>query len=97
MKIEGFEWDEGNKKKNWERHQVTVRECEEAFFNKPLVVLKDEKHSQKEIRYIALGQTNQIRRLYIVFTIRKSLIRVVSARNQSKKERNLYEIEAKKT
>lgn len=86
-----FEWDQGNIEKSWKRHEVRYREAEEVFFNKPLKILKDIKHSQKEDRFIALGITNKKRGLNIVFTVRKEKIRVISARDQSKKEREFYE------
>jgi len=86
----GFEWDEGNKEKNWIGHQVVYTECEEIFFNQPLVVADDILHSKKENRYYALGQTNAGRHLFISFTIRGQLIRVISARDMSRKERRVY-------
>lgn len=86
-----FWWDQGNVEKSWKKHKVHHKEAEEVFFNKPLKILKDVKHSQKEDRFIALGITNKKRRLNIVFTVRKEKIRVISARNQSKKEREFYE------
>lgn len=82
----GFDWDEGNIDKNWHLHQVTDRECEEIFFNLPFVLALDIKHSQSERRYFALGRTDQNRWLFIVFTIRKPLIRVISARDMNQKE-----------
>lgn len=89
--LEGFEWDEGNLLKNWLKHNVLTKECEEIFFSKPLLIYPDQKHSDHETRYVALGQTSQGRRLTIIFTIRKNLIRVISARDQNKKEREAYE------
>jgi uncharacterized protein len=88
--IEGFDWDEGNLNKNWEKHQVSPAECEEVFLNFPLLLAGDEKHSIEEMRYYVLGQTHRGRRLFIAFTIRVSKIRVVSARDMSKKEREIY-------
>jgi uncharacterized DUF497 family protein len=88
---EGFDWDGGNKDKNWESHQVTSTECEEVFFNQPLIVADDEGHSASETRYYALGQTVAGRQLFVVFTIRKNLIRVISARDMSRKERKIYQ------
>ena len=85
-----FEWNKGNIDKNWKKHKVHFKETEEVFTNKPLKTLKDKKHSQHEKRYTALGVTNKKRKLYIVFTIRNKKIRVISARNQSKKEKKLY-------
>jgi len=82
----GFEWDEGNSEENWARHRVTRSECEQVFFNLPFVVADDEKHSHNEPRYYALGQTERGRKLFLVFTIRDSLIRVISARNMNRAE-----------
>jgi uncharacterized DUF497 family protein len=87
----GFEWDDGNADKNWTLHQVTRSEAEEAFFNRPILVAPDAKHSQKEPRYAALGRTNGDRRLTIVFTVRSTLVRVISARDMSRRERGIYE------
>lgn len=90
-----FEWDRGNKDKNWLKHKVGFREVEEAFFNRPLKILFDTKHSQKESRFVAFGVSSKGRRLVLVFTVRNQKIRVISARNQSRKERNFYESKTK--
>lgn len=87
----GFQWDGGNAGKNWERHGVSDAECEEVFFNHPLPIAFDEKHSQAEARYFGLGQTTAGRRLFVVFTVRGELIRVISAREMSRKERKIDE------
>ena len=87
---EGFDWDEGNVNKNWEKHEVSRIECEQVFFNKLYVIGDDPKHSKKENRWYLLGQTDQDRYLFIVFTIRSKLIRVISARDMNKKERKQY-------
>ncbi len=87
---EGFQWDRGNTGKNWIGHQVTDSECEQVFFNKPLIVTDDTKHSQSEKRWYVLGSTDSKRLLFVVFTVRKNLIRVVSARDMNKKERGTY-------
>jgi len=86
----GFQWDDGNSEKNWITHQVVKSECEQIFFNQPLVIGNDEKHSKVEKRYYVLGQTDSDRKLYIVCTVRQNLIRVISARDMSKKEREVY-------
>ncbi len=90
--ITGFDWDSGNAKKN-ESHLVAQSESEQIFFNEPLLILSDGKHSQNETRYHALGQTNDNRLLHVTFTLRKDLteIRVISARDMHKKERAKYE------
>jgi len=87
----GFQWDKHNIQKNWEKHKVSPAESEQAFFNKPLIIVKDMQHSQEEDRFYALGKTDQGRRLFIAFTIHKKLIRVISSRGMNKKERKVYE------
>lgn len=89
-KIAGFEWDAGNRDKNWRKHRVDYRECEEVFFNKPLLINVDKEHSQKEARYYALGITQRGRKLFLSFTVRSHRVRVISARPQSRKERKCY-------
>jgi len=89
--IIGFDWDEGNKDKNWDKHQVDFRECEEVFFNQPLLINEDIKHSFHEKRYYLLGRSDTNRMLFLVFTLRNNKIRVISARDQSNKERMIYE------
>lgn len=89
--IAGFDWDKGNQEKNWLRHRVAASECEETFFNLPLLVQADLSHSQTESRYFVLGQSNAGRFLFIAFTLRKDKIRVISARDMNQKERASYE------
>ena len=91
--ITGFSWDEGNARKNQDKHGVTQSAAEEVFFNQPLLIVADDKHSQVELRYVALGSTNLDVLLTVVFTLRQeqSLIRIISARAMSKKERIYYE------
>jgi hypothetical protein len=86
----GFSWDEGNTTKNWKNHSVTNEECEQVFFNQPLQIYFDQKHSLRENRYYVLGKTDSNRRLFIVFTTRKNLIRIISARDMTKAERRHY-------
>ena len=89
-KCEGFEWDEGNSNKNWHLHRVTNAECEDVFFNLPLIVAADAKHSNREQRFFALGRTENNRRLFIAFAVKKKLIRVISARDMTKSEQRKY-------
>ena len=86
----GFDWDENNLDKNWYRHEVTNQECEELFFNVPIIVASDVKHSAQETRYMALGKTDKKRWLFVAFTVRNNLIRVISARDMNAKEAKRY-------
>jgi len=87
----GFEWDDGNSEKNWITHGVACGETEEVFFNVPLILALDSKHSKDEERYYGLGVTNVGRTLFVVFTIRGDQVRVISARDMSREERRIYE------
>jgi uncharacterized protein len=86
----GFDWDEWNTAKNWDRHRVTPEEAEDVFFHHPLLLRGDEGHSRMEMRYQAMGETRAGRRLMVAFTVRKKLIRVISARDVNRKEDEAY-------
>ena len=89
--ITGFEWDSGNERKSLDKHSVSKLEAEEVFFNVPILLLNDEKHSEKEPRFHALGKTDAARLLHITFTIRANKLRVISARDMHRKEKKVYE------
>jgi len=86
-----FQWDEGNKEKNWLKHQVIMSECEEIFFDDQKIALKDVLHSEKEKRLIIFGKTKKDRLLFVVYTKRITKIRIISARDADKKEKKMYE------
>ena len=88
----GFDWDDGNFDKNLLLHGVSAQECENVFFNPPLVLHLDEKHIKKETRYYCLGHTDTGRLLFISFTIRGRNIRVISARDMNKREARIYQL-----
>ena len=88
--ITGFDWDEGNSAKTWQRHGVTQAEAEQVFLSRPLVVGQAHKQAAKEARQFVLGRTDQGRDLTVVFTLRRSQLRVISARPMSRKERRVY-------
>jgi uncharacterized DUF497 family protein len=92
-RVTAFDWDEGNERKSVDKHGVSQPEAEQVFFNAPLLVVPDSKHSEDEPRYHALGRTNLQRPLHVTFTIRGggTLIRVISARDMHRKERLFYE------
>jgi uncharacterized DUF497 family protein len=88
---EGCDWDDGNIGKNWTKHRVTDWEIEEVFLNRPIVIGVDGTHSDNENRYFALGQTNRGRWLFVAFTVRRQLVRPISARDMNSRERRSYE------
>ena len=87
----GFQWDDGNATKNWDSHDVSQGECEQVFFNQPLIVKRDRPHSVLESRCYALGRTDGARLLFVAFTIRAELIRVISARDMTPSEQQRYQ------
>lgn len=87
--LTGFLWDDGNATKSWERHEVTQAEAEEVFFNRP-VFLMDARAGAAERRYNVLGRTNGDRLLSVIFTVRRGLVRPISARPMSRRERSAY-------
>jgi uncharacterized protein len=91
--IAGFDWDDGNSRKNADKHDVSQVEAESVFFNDPLVIAEDTRHSERELRLNALGKTAQNRLLHITFTLRQNgtLVRVISARDMHRKEKKAYE------
>jgi uncharacterized protein len=91
-RIEGFDWDSGNNRKSVDKHGISQAEAEQVFLNEPLIVLPDAQHSEAEARLHALGKTNDGRFLHVTFTLRSAgtRLRVISAREMSRKERARY-------
>ena len=91
--IAGFDWDDGNSRKSADKHDISQAEAESIFFNDPLIVVEDARHSKTEQRLHALGKTAQNRLLHVTFTLRQkgTLIRVISARDMHRKERKVYD------
>lgn len=93
---QGFQWDKGNLTKSWLKHHVSPAEAEQVFFNMPFVVVDDPPHSGKEARYYALGRTDAGRALFVCFTIGGAQVCVISSRDMSRKEREVYRSHEKK-
>ena len=95
-RVEGFDWDEGNSRKSVDKHGASQAEAEQVFFNDPLLVVEDARHSRREARFHALGSTDDGRLLHVAFTLRRgeTMIRVISARPMHRKERLRYEQES---
>jgi len=88
---EGFEWDKGNQDKNFLKHGVTNRECEEAFLDPGKRIFRDKLHLSGERRFVLLAKTFNGRLLFAIFILRRSKVRVISSRDINKKEKHLYE------
>jgi len=92
----GFDWDEGNTRKSLDKHNVSRLEAEQVFLDPRLLIFVDQKHSAAETRYHSYGGTAAGRLLQVSFTLRQNatLVRVISARSMSRRERSRYEQEA---
>ena len=95
-KIVGFEWDEWNIGKSYKKHGIRPKETEEIFLDKDVQIETDIKHQEQEERYVAIGKTFEDKILFVVFTLRSNVIRIISGRRANKKERRLYEKNIKK-
>jgi uncharacterized protein len=94
--VQGFQWDGGNDRKSADKHGVNKSEAEQVFFNEPLLLVADHRHTDSEPRYNALGHTDDHRLLHVTFTLRQQgrLIRVISARDTNRREKTRYDQEA---
>ncbi len=86
-----FEWDKGNSDKNLVKHKTEIKEIEQVFEYENSITAEDKRHSQIESRYVIFGETQVGRKLVVGFTIRKNKVRVITARDMSRKERRDYE------
>ena len=87
-----FIWDNGNSEKNLIKHGITCRAAEEVFFDEKMAATGIQILPPcNEDRYGVIGKTLEGSILFVSFTIRLFKIRVISARQASKNERNLYE------
>lgn len=87
----GFEWDSRKAAANRRKHGVTFEEAATVFGDPLAVVFKDEDHSIGERREIMIGHSDEHRLLLVAFTERGGKIRIISARNVTKRERRDYE------
>jgi uncharacterized DUF497 family protein len=91
IRVTGFEWDTGNLDKSYKKHGITPSEAEEIFLDENALEIEDVKHSDKEIRHVAIGKTSEKKILFVVFTVRKAKVRIISARRANRKEKTVYE------
>ncbi len=85
-----FEWDPLKAAKNLKKHNVSFDEAATALNDPMLITFIDEEHSVDEERYITLGFSNQGRLLMVAHTDRNGKVRIVSARQATKKEEQFY-------
>ena len=86
-----FEWDDDKARRNRRNHGVGFDEAETVFIDPLARIFDDELHSAEEEREIIIGYSSRDRLLLVCFTGRGDIIRIISARKATKKERNDYE------
>ena len=86
-----FDWDEGNNTKSYSKHGVSIQESESMFQDVFRIDFSDPFHSTNESRYVSIGQSSRPRLLFAAWTLRDRLVRVISIRPASLKERKIYE------
>ncbi len=87
-----FEWDEKKNRENRRKHGVSFEEAKTVFFDEHAVEFYDEQQSEQEDRFLMLGLSGKLRILLICHCLRESgsVIRIISARKATKKERQFY-------
>ena len=83
-----FEWDENKNITNKIKHKISFETATHVFNDPARIEVFDFEHSGSEDRYIAIGHVGDV--LFVVFTVRKRSIRIISARLATDKERRLY-------
>ncbi|MCA6595796.1 MAG: BrnT family toxin [Pseudanabaena sp.] len=86
-----YEWDENKAVKNLAKHGVSFTEAKTIFDDPMYVDFYDLDHSEDEERYLIVGESNRGRLLIVSYTERKESIRIISAREVTKSEREAYE------
>jgi uncharacterized DUF497 family protein len=90
-----FSWDAQKAVSNYEKHGISFEESATIFSDADALDWEDTDHSQTEKRFKRLGLSIGNRILLLVYTVRrtkngKETIRIISARQASRKERKAY-------
>jgi hypothetical protein len=86
-----FEWHTKKAEVNHSKHGVAFDEAQTVFDDPPYVDFYDPDHSDEEERYIIIGESEEGRLLFVSYTERGEIIRIISAREVTTKEREAYE------
>ena len=90
-----FEWDSEKNKSNIDKHGISFEQAQEIFDDPLHISILDERFQYFEERWITMGQTQDgdilvVAHLYVVEK-EDEKIRIISARNATRKERKAYE------
>ena len=87
----GFEWNKDKANVNLSKHNVSFEEAKTVFDDPLYIDFYDPDHSDDEERYVIVGQSQQHRLLVVSYVERKDRIRLISAREATRMEKNAYE------
>ena len=87
-----FAWDEKKSQQNLKKHGVAFEEAQSVFFDDDALEFPDPDHSEDEDRFLMLGRSFKLRILLVCHCLREeeAVIRIISARKATKKERAAY-------
>jgi len=83
-----FQWDEDKAELNWQKHRINFEDAALVFADENRIERFDSEHSADEDRYITIGKVNKI--LFVIYTERGEITRLISARLATKQERRDY-------
>jgi uncharacterized DUF497 family protein len=86
-----FEWNADKAKANLAKHGISFEEAKTVFDDPLFVDFYDPDHSREEYRYIIIGHSQKGRLLIVSYTERKDGVRIISARETTRREREAYE------
>jgi uncharacterized protein len=88
-----FEWDDEKAEDNLTKHGISFSEASTVFADPLSRTIDDPLHSEVEERFVMLGQSLLQHVLVVVHTYRGNVIRIISARMATARERRGYERE----
>lgn len=86
-----YEWDDDKAEANWQKHHVSFDEAVTVFDDPREITSPDPQHSTDEDRFISVGRSQSGQILTVVFTERDQRLRIISARQATRRERRQYE------
>lgn len=86
-----FEWDEEKALSNFRKHGISFKEAKTIFNDPYALTIPDPRHSILEERWVDIGFSTQFRVVYVVYTERQNVTRIISSRLATPKERKIYE------
>ena len=83
-----IEWDDEKAEINWKKHKIKFNKAAEIFLDDYRIDEYDEEHSGEEERRKVIGMVEKV--LFVVYTERGEKLRLISARNATRREKEDY-------